>query len=117
MGISLDEAGDCFGMGRQTACAGCEKQVDLIHLVCKTGIMKAVSVKEAKNSLSALLQEVARGETIVICRGGKCLAKLVRYEEPVKRPKVGEVIDTPFSIPDEALSPITDLGSVTKNPC
>ena len=79
--------------------------------------MKAVSVKEAKNSLSALLQEVARGETIVICRGGKCLAKLVRYEEPVKRPKVGEVIDTPFSIPDEALSPITDLGSVTKNPC
>lgn len=68
--------------------------------------MKTVATNEAKTHLSALLQEVASGKTIVISRGKKRLAKLVPYEEPVKRPKVGEVIDKPFSIPDEALRPM-----------
>ncbi|MFO1522940.1 MAG: type II toxin-antitoxin system prevent-host-death family antitoxin [Kiritimatiellia bacterium] len=69
--------------------------------------MKTVATNEAKTHLSALLQEVASGKTIVISRGKKRLAKLVPYEEPVKRPKVGEVIDEPFFIPDEALRPMT----------
>ena len=69
--------------------------------------MKTVATNEAKTHLSTLLQEVVSGKTIVISRGKKRLAKLVPYEEPAKRPKVGEVIDKPFSVPDEALRPMT----------
>lgn len=68
--------------------------------------MKIVATNEAKTHLSALLQEVCLGETIVISRGRKPLAKLVPYEEPAPRPKVGEVMDAPFSVPDEALRPM-----------
>jgi prevent-host-death family protein len=65
--------------------------------------MKVVATHEAKTHLSALLQEVTRGETIVISRGRKPLAKLVPWDEPASRPKVGEVMDVPFSVPDDAL--------------
>lgn len=69
--------------------------------------MKVVATNEAKTRLSALLREVSQGETIVIARGRKPLAKLVPYDPPVVRPKVGEVMDEPFSLPDEALRPMT----------
>jgi len=65
--------------------------------------MKVVATNEAKTHLSALLQEVGRGETIIIARGRKPLAKLVPYQTHTNRPKVGETMDKPFSIPDEAL--------------
>ena len=70
--------------------------------------MKVVATNEAKTHLSSLLQEVTRGETIVISRGRKLLAKLVPYEEPPERPKVGETMDAPFSVPDEALRPMNE---------
>lgn len=65
--------------------------------------MKTVATHEAKTHLSALLQEVSAGETIVISRGKKPLAKLVPIESTSTRPKVGEMMDEPFVIPDEAL--------------
>ena len=70
--------------------------------------MKVVATNEAKTHLSSLLQDVTKGETIVISRGRKRLAKLVPYEEPVARPRVGEVIDSPLVIPDEALRPMNE---------
>lgn len=72
--------------------------------------MKFVATHEAKTHLSALLQEVAGGETIVISRGKKPLAKLVPYEEEARppRPKVGEMIDEPCHIPEEALRPMNE---------
>lgn len=70
--------------------------------------MKVVATNEAKTHLSSLLQEVTRGETIVIARGRKPLAKLVPYEEPKNRPKVGEVMDVPFAVPAEALRPMNE---------
>jgi len=70
--------------------------------------MKVVATNEAKTHLSSLLQEVTRGETIVISRGRKPLAKLVRYEEPMSRPNVGEMMDAPFVIPDEAFLPMNE---------
>lgn len=71
------------------------------------GAMRMVATHEAKTHLSALLQEVARGETIVISRGRKPLAKLVPYQQPAPRPQVGEVMDPPCHIPEEALRPMT----------
>lgn len=67
-----------------------------------------VATNEAKTHLSALLEEVTKGETIVISRGRKPLAKLVPYDEPVSRPKVGEVMDAPFLVPEDALRPMTE---------
>jgi prevent-host-death family protein len=71
--------------------------------------MKIVATNEAKTHLSALLQQVTEGETIVISRGKKRLAKLVPYDEPAARPKVGEVMDAPFVIPDDAFHAIDEL--------
>ena len=70
--------------------------------------MRIVATNEAKTHLSALLQEVTTGETIVISRGRKRLAKLVPYDEPVSRPKVGDVMDAPFKVPEEALRPMSE---------
>jgi hypothetical protein len=42
----------------------------------------------------------------VISRGRKPLAKLVPYDQPVSRPQVGDTMDDPFSVPDEALRPM-----------
>jgi len=69
--------------------------------------MKSVATNEAKTHLSALLHEVSLGETILITRGRKPLAKLVPYEQPSVRPKVGKMIDKPFSLPDQALGPMS----------
>ncbi|MFM7182411.1 MAG: type II toxin-antitoxin system Phd/YefM family antitoxin [Verrucomicrobiales bacterium] len=71
--------------------------------------MKSVATNEAKTHLSSLLQEVSQGETIIITRGRKPLAKIVPYDEPVSRPKVGEVIDERFSVPEEALRPMDKM--------
>lgn len=65
--------------------------------------MKIIATHEAKTHLSALLQEVSAGETIVISRGKTPLAKLVPIQHTAARPKVGEMIDETFVIPDEAL--------------
>jgi len=41
-----------------------------------------VNVHEAKTHLSRLLARVARGEEIIIARGGKPLARLIPIERP-----------------------------------
>jgi prevent-host-death family protein len=68
--------------------------------------MKIVTTHEAKTHLSALLQEVSAGETIVISRGKTPLAKLVPIDVTSARPKVGEMMDDPFVIPDESMQPL-----------
>ncbi len=66
--------------------------------------MKVVATNDAKTHLSALLQEVGRGEEIVIARGRKPVAKLVPYVGPVRgRPRVGETLDAPQVVPEAAL--------------
>lgn len=42
--------------------------------------MRVVNVSEAKAQLSRLLLEVERGETVVIGRAGRPVARLVAYE-------------------------------------
>jgi antitoxin (DNA-binding transcriptional repressor) of toxin-antitoxin stability system len=70
--------------------------------------MKTVATHDAKTNLSRYLQEVSEGATIVIARGRVPLAKLVPFRARAKvRPKVGEVMDRPQHIPEEALRPLT----------
>jgi antitoxin (DNA-binding transcriptional repressor) of toxin-antitoxin stability system len=84
-----------------------QKLVDLVNLI-KYGFfqMRTVATNEAKTHLSALLHDVSCGETIVIARGRKPLAKLVPYAPEQHRPLVGEMIDEPMTVPDEALKPL-----------
>ena len=71
--------------------------------------MRVVATNEAKTHLSALLQEVSQGASILIARGRTPLAKLVPYEHLVhSRPKVGETLDAPMTVPAEALRPLDD---------
>jgi len=44
--------------------------------------MTIVNVHEAKTNLSKLLEQVERGEEIVIARAGQPVAKLSRYRPP-----------------------------------
>ncbi len=44
--------------------------------------MRKISTSEARTHLSALLDEVARGETIVITKRGRAVARLTPPEAP-----------------------------------
>lgn len=76
--------------------------------------MITIATHEAKTHLSRYLDRVQQGETIVIARGRRPMAKLVPYttSEPAQIPKVGETMDSPMKLPPsafEALSP-EELG-------
>jgi prevent-host-death family protein len=48
--------------------------------------MRQVNLYEAKTSLSALVDEAAAGEEIIIAKNGKAKARLVAVEPPRERP-------------------------------
>ena len=48
--------------------------------------MKQVNLYEAKTHLSALVDEAAAGEEIIIAKNGRARAKLVMVGAPVSRP-------------------------------
>ena len=50
--------------------------------------MRKVSTSEAKTHLSALLDDVARGETIIITKRGCPVARLTPPEEPARETAV-----------------------------
>jgi prevent-host-death family protein len=47
-----------------------------------------VNVYEAKSRLSALLNEVEHGSSVIIARAGRPIARLVPYEPDVRPPRV-----------------------------
>jgi prevent-host-death family protein len=86
--------------------------VDLVNQIFDIRGMKTVATHEAKTHLSALLKEVSAGQTVVITCGRKPLAKLVPYEVAAERPRVGDMLDEPFEVSEEALRPMSkaELG-------
>ena len=70
--------------------------------------MKTIATHEAKTHLSRYLTEVSGGETIVIARGRTPVAKLVPYQstEQATRPKVGQTLDAPMAISEQAFAPL-----------
>jgi prevent-host-death family protein len=51
--------------------------------------VKQVNIHEAKTQLSHLLEEVERGERIVIARAGEPVAVLAPYKAAVRRRRLG----------------------------
>lgn len=72
--------------------------------------MTTITTHEAKTHLSHYLAEVEKGKEFIIARGKTAVAMLVplKPEQTKPRPKVGETLDPPFSIPDSAFAPLTD---------
>jgi len=59
-----------------------------------------VNIHEAKTHLSRLVDRAAAGEEIIIGRAGKPVAKLVAYEPPVERRKLGSMKGRIWIAPD-----------------
>lgn len=72
--------------------------------------MAMVNVHEAKAHLSAMLARVEAGETVVIARRNKPIAKLVPVEDdaPKKPPRRLGLAEGEFTIPDDFFYPMTE---------
>ncbi len=60
--------------------------------------MGAVNIHEAKTHFSRLVDAAASGETVVIARAGRPVAKLVRIEAAERPPRTG-FLDGQGSVP------------------
>jgi prevent-host-death family protein len=68
-----------------------------------------VTIHQAKTHLSRLLQQVERGEEVVVCRGKLPVAKIVPSgPSRVTRPKVGQTTSQRFNIPADTFAPLGD---------
>lgn len=74
---------------------------------------KAIAIGEAKTNLSKLVERAEMGEEVVIRRGDKPVAKLVRYREPGRRNLFGALqgqirVAADFDEPIPGLEPYVD---------
>jgi len=47
------------------------------------------NIHETKTNLSSLLEKVLDGKEVIIAKAGKPIAKLVKYDKPVKKSSYG----------------------------
>ncbi len=66
-----------------------------------------VSVAQARNKLTQLIQAVEKGERVTICRHGKPVAELVPVEEQIA-PKLGTLRGKIKILDPRAFEPMTD---------
>ena len=72
--------------------------------------MQSITTHQAKTHLSRYLAAIEAGETFIIMRGKKAVAKLVplKGEDRPQRPKVGAVVDRTVKIATDAFAPLSD---------
>ncbi len=63
--------------------------------------MRSVSVQNAKAHLSALVDQVAKGETVVITEAGLPVARLVPHEPPDRKRNLIGFLAGRFAVPDD----------------
>jgi prevent-host-death family protein len=82
---------------------------DQVDQVCYfVGMSEAVTVTEAKTQLSRLIERTQAGEEIVIRRGRRPVAKLIRYQPAPSPRRLGALngkiwIADDFDAPDEEI--------------
>jgi prevent-host-death family protein len=75
--------------------------------------MKQVNLYEAKTSLSALVDEAAAGEEIIIAKNGKAKAKLVALTSaPRKPPRFGFWNHLGWKLPDNFDDPDPEIEAL-----
>ncbi|RXT55864.1 prevent-host-death protein [Bosea sp. Tri-44] len=64
--------------------------------------MKTVNIHEAKTNLSRLVEQVSKGESVVIAKAGKPMVKLVPLDEAERRvaKRIG-FMDGEIQVPDD----------------
>lgn len=71
--------------------------------------MEIVTADEAITNFAKLLHTVEAGGEVLIERNHAAVARVVPATSPSsKRPKVGQMISPPFSVPDSAFSPLSE---------
>jgi prevent-host-death family protein len=70
--------------------------------------MKTVNMHEAKTHLSRLVEEVAKGEEIIIAKAGKPCARLVACEPVKKKPRKFGWLKGQIWISDDFDAPLSD---------
>jgi prevent-host-death family protein len=78
--------------------------------------MRSIQLKDAKASLSAIMEEVTRGEPAIITRHGKPTAVLVDYKEWQRLndiPSFARLLTSaplaPGDLPERDISPLRDF--------
>jgi prevent-host-death family protein len=79
-------------------------------------IEPVVNVHEAKTHFSRLLEQVARGEEVVIAKAGQPVAKLVAYTPPKRKlAPPGSMAGQGFWIADDFDAPLDHLFDCLKD--
>lgn len=63
--------------------------------------MQTVNTHEAKTHLSSLLEQVSKGESFIIAKAGKPVAKVVPLDTPEKIQRIGFMKDQYAEVPDD----------------
>lgn len=71
-------------------------------------VMKKVNIYEAKASLSELIDRVAEGETVVVCRRNVPVAELRPLARPRRRKRPIGLARGSFAIPKAFFDPLPD---------
>lgn len=71
-------------------------QIDLVRWIS----MVIVNIHEAKTQLSKLVDQAARGETVVIARAGKPLVRVTALDSPAEPKRLGFMAGE-IEVPDD----------------
>ena len=66
--------------------------------------MRVINIHEAKTHLSRLVEEAARGDSFIIAKAGRPIARVIPFEEGAHKPqrkRTGFYSGPPVSIPDD----------------
>lgn len=85
--------------------------------MCDDGVVTKLNVHEAKTHLSRYLEQVAAGETILLCRRNQVIAEIRPVRTERKKPRPAGLAKGQFSIPPEFFDPLPDeiLSYFTNN--
>ena len=77
----------------------------------------AVNVHDAKTHFSELLQQVARGDEVVIAKAGHPVARLTAYTPPVRKSAApGGMEGQGYWIAEDFVAPVDELFDALRDP-
>ena len=82
--------------------------IDSVGVVIHDGSMEPVGIHNAQIDLASLMRRAAMGEDVVIARGHKSIARIIRLAPPQAQ-RLG-IDEGKFTVPDNFNDPITKDG-------
>jgi prevent-host-death family protein len=89
-------------------CSGYRRNLNLAKLANSVPAMRKVNIHEAKTTLSQLVEAVEAGETVILARAGKPVAKLVQLKKSEGGIRLGVLKGViPEKLADDIATPLT----------